>query len=181
MFKSRTLVLLAAAIAGACSKAPQRPEPPPQSTRSEGASWALQAVFPGATSRKVAPVATPAGVLEQHTEMFQDAQMALVVQWADYPPAHVAGGTQEAFYDQAARGAAQAVGGRIQDSRRVELAGIAGREVLVDDGRGAAFKARMFLLGSRFHLAGVTTAPARISDPRVSAFFASLRLVPRSP
>ena len=166
-------------VLGACSgdsspaAATQTPAPAPAPRR----AWALQARFPGATLKNVAPVRTPAGVLEQHTEMFEDEDGAFFVQWADHPPDYVARVSREAVYDHAAEGAAAAVGGKITDSRRLERSGFVGREILVEDGRGTAYRSQFFLVEGRLHLAGVATSKDRLSQPIVRDFFDSVRLV----
>jgi len=166
-------------VLGACSDDPQPAAPVQQPARAPApeSAWVLQAHFPGPTRHDVAPIQTPAGVLERHTERFEDEDGAFVLQWADYPQAYVTKLSRDSIYDHAGLGAAAAVGGKVTRSSPLELSGFVGREVFVDDGRGGAYRSQFFLVDRRLHLAGVATSPARLAEPIVRDFFGSLRLV----
>ncbi|MCC6669604.1 MAG: hypothetical protein IT458_00970 [Planctomycetes bacterium] len=181
------LLVLGLLVLPACREDPEPPDPGEATSAAPATQPALadgrmlEAAFPGPTHSRTNPVQTPYGTLEQHTQMFQDEHGAFGVQWTEFPSERVARSSREAIYEQSVRGAAAATGAQVREQRRVDLGGVEGREVLVDDGRDHAYRARFFLVGNRLHHATVATTPARMAEPRVQSFFDSLRLVPRKP
>lgn len=152
---------------------------PPQSKTDSSkptSGWTYEARFPGPTAKKKTPIPTPAGVLQSHTETFEDGNGALGVQWFDYPE-HTSIDDPTRVLEASARGAAQNTRSVIRELKPTRVQGMPAMLLLADLPKRGAYKATFVLAGRRQFAVYTATEKARLEEARVRALFESFRLV----
>jgi predicted Ser/Thr protein kinase len=164
---------------------PARPDPFPDWETFTPAGGACSVRLPGRPSTEKKVEQTANGPVERTEYNLRAGPFHYNLSYADFPGRLFLGPDAEKALDAARDGAVNAVkgqGGRLRESRRVELDGFPGRDVVIEVGDGARLvlvRCRLYLVKQRFYQLTIAADAAEISRAEVDYFLDSLRLAPR--
>lgn len=124
---------------------------------------------------------TDVGVIDVNNYMAEIGGSAYAASYTDYPESIIDLSDPEAILDGAAKGQADAVGGTLVESTRVEIDGHPGRatEVDVSEAKGVVWRSNTYLVGERLYQVVVVQPAAADDRDRARRFFDSFMLLPR--